>query len=110
MRSAQLAAHEWPGNVRQLRNVVRRICILAKSPLIGLADLPDLGFSHSLASADLFQMTIREATQLLVQSALGRYQGNRTAAARHLGITGGTSRNWLKQDSTSQASSDSAER
>ncbi len=106
---AQLASHEWPGNVRQLRNVVRRICILSESSVIRVADLPDLGLSRVTPSADLFQMTIREANRLLVQAALGRYHGNRAAAARHLGITGRTLRNWLKQESTPPEPSDPAE-
>jgi NtrC-family two-component system response regulator AlgB len=36
-----LAAHSWPGNLRELRNAIERAAILAAGPAIGLADLPD---------------------------------------------------------------------
>jgi NtrC-family two-component system response regulator AlgB len=39
-RSA-LAAHPWPGNLRELRNAVERAAILAAGPEVGLADLPE---------------------------------------------------------------------
>ena len=38
---AALAAHAWPGNLRELRNAVERAAILAEGPEIGLADLPE---------------------------------------------------------------------
>jgi NtrC-family two-component system response regulator AlgB len=36
-----LNGHHWPGNLRELRNVIERAAILAAGPEIGLADLPD---------------------------------------------------------------------
>ncbi|HWE37058.1 MAG TPA: sigma-54 dependent transcriptional regulator [Isosphaeraceae bacterium] len=38
---AALAAHPWPGNLRELRNAVERAAILAPGPEVGLADLPE---------------------------------------------------------------------
>ncbi|MBM4061344.1 MAG: sigma-54-dependent Fis family transcriptional regulator [Planctomycetes bacterium] len=37
---AALRAHDWPGNVRQLRNVIERACALGQPPLLRLEDLP----------------------------------------------------------------------
>lgn len=37
---AAILRHLWPGNIRELRNVIERGCILATPPLLGLADLP----------------------------------------------------------------------
>jgi NtrC-family two-component system response regulator AlgB len=36
-----LARHNWPGNLRELRNTIERAVILAEGPLVGTADLPD---------------------------------------------------------------------
>jgi transcriptional regulator with PAS, ATPase and Fis domain len=95
--TAQLVAYDWPGNVRQLRNVVRRICILAGVSVALVSDLPELPSGKESDPANPFEMTIKDASRLLVQAALRRYEGNRTAAARHLGITVRTLHNWLKQ-------------
>jgi len=40
--AAKLAAYSFPGNVRELHNVIERAAILARGPWIGLAELPDL--------------------------------------------------------------------
>jgi two-component system repressor protein LuxO len=37
---AALARHAWPGNVRQLQNVIRNIVVLSEGPVVDLADLP----------------------------------------------------------------------
>ncbi|HEV3062340.1 MAG TPA: sigma-54 dependent transcriptional regulator [Vicinamibacterales bacterium] len=47
-----LVAHDWPGNIRQLRNVVERACIKASGPVIGVTDLP----------ADISRVTTGAAT------------------------------------------------
>ncbi len=36
-----LTSHRWPGNLREMRNIIERAVILAEGRLIGLADLPD---------------------------------------------------------------------
>ena len=93
-----LCDYDWPGNVRQLRNVVRRVCILARSPVARETDLPELPTPGVPKAQDLFQMTIKQASRLLVQASLRRYRGNKTAAARHLGVTTRTLHNWLKEE------------
>jgi two-component system, NtrC family, response regulator AtoC len=44
-----LMAHTWPGNIRELRNVVTKAAVLARGPVIHAEDLPSL---HSPFSAD----------------------------------------------------------
>jgi DNA-binding NtrC family response regulator len=49
---SRLAAHDWPGNVRQLKNVVERVVVKATSPVIQVHDLPrDLVVPGAAASA-----------------------------------------------------------
>ncbi|MEW6247003.1 MAG: sigma-54 dependent transcriptional regulator [Nitrospirota bacterium] len=38
---AQLAAYDWPGNIRELENLIERLVVLKKSGTIGFADLPE---------------------------------------------------------------------
>ncbi len=100
---AYLCAYDWPGNVRQLRNVVRRICVLGRSTVAEVGDLPELParelpVRELPAPRDLYEMTIKGATRWLIRSALQRFRGNKAAAARHLGVTARTLHNWLKQE------------
>ena len=112
-----LREYAWPGNVRQLRNTVRRLCILAKSEAITAADVGSFGkisVPETLAShveshsenapstvtqyeAELYNATLRDAQQMLVRAALQRYDGNQTAAAKHLGVSPRTLHNHLKR-------------
>jgi DNA-binding NtrC family response regulator len=46
-----LVNYEWPGNVRQLRNVVERLIVRRCGAVIGLADLPSIVRSHTAAPA-----------------------------------------------------------
>lgn len=81
-----LMAHDWPGNIRELENVIERAFILCREGLIGLAHLPgELTASVAGTGAD-----IRSAHQVLdvqaIRAALERNGFNREAAARDLGI------------------------
>ncbi|HJQ98293.1 MAG TPA: sigma 54-interacting transcriptional regulator, partial [Candidatus Polarisedimenticolaceae bacterium] len=85
----RLAAHDWPGNVRELRHVVERAAILADRPSIEPEDLP-LDFSVAapalLAEAASRGATLREVEAAYIEEVLRRTRGNKTAAARILGI------------------------
>ena len=95
----RLIEYDWPGNVRQLRNVVRRVCILAPSHTIRARDLPELpDQAGATETPDIFRMRLRDAEKLLIQHSLRRNKGNRTAAARDLGVSARTLHNRLKQD------------
>ena len=85
----RLTAHEWPGNVRELRHVVERAAILAERASIEPEDLP-LDFSQGapaiLAEAASRGATLREVEAAYIEEVLKRTRGNKTAAARILGI------------------------
>ena len=87
-----LVACPWPGNVRQLQNVLARAAILSSGRPIGVDDLQieyaspaasEPGPSNSLSLKDIVAETERRA----VQHALDQSQWNRTTAARLLGIS-----------------------
>lgn len=83
-----LMAHHWPGNIRELENVIERSFILCDKPLIGIAHLPEEMTAHGKLSTRTSSM--RSARELLdaqaISSALARNANNRLAAARELGI------------------------
>jgi len=88
---ARLRAHAWPGNVRELRNVIERAHILAGSgPLrdahvvIDVRGAPAPGGPAGAAPAEL---NLEQNERRLIRAALDRAGGNKSLAARLLGIT-----------------------
>ena len=83
-----LMAHHWPGNIRELENVIERAFILCNGAHIGVAHLPEELTARKGRKACTF--SIRSARDLLeaqtIYSALERCGYNRLAAARELGI------------------------
>lgn len=85
---AILLQHDYPGNVRELENIIEHAFVLCRSGLIQPEHLPsnlrgtDFGNGQSRAAL----ATLREMERMMLRDALHRHQGNRTAAARALGI------------------------
>ncbi|WCN39223.1 sigma 54-interacting transcriptional regulator [Aneurinibacillus uraniidurans] len=83
--------YEWPGNVRELRNVLERAMVFAESGKIQLADLPDYVLKKaSLPSSQLPVLQhnlLNKAEQDTIQMALQKTNGNKSQAARLLGIS-----------------------
>lgn len=84
----QLQSFSWPGNVRQLRNMIERIVLLEPSSEIGPEHLPDyLRGSPTISERiPLEKMTLAEAEHEIIRRVLIRCKGNKTQAARELGI------------------------
>jgi DNA-binding NtrC family response regulator len=85
----RLVAYAWPGNVRELANVIERAVVLGSGPGIELHDLPPrvAAATSSRGGAPASYETALEAYKRdLVMRALQRHQGNRTLAARELGL------------------------
>ena len=91
----------WPGNIRELRNVIERALVLAEGEVLRLpgplgdgapaAPLPRSGESlaenvaHHLGSASL-QEILKLYKKALIESALQRSEGNQSKAAEILGL------------------------
>ena len=88
-----LKAYQWPGNIRELRNLCERLCILLAGKIIEPDNLPT-EFSDSAQTACLptFRLppTGLDLVKLeanLIQQALELTKGNRSKSARLLGLT-----------------------
>ena len=85
----KLAAYRWPGNIRELANVIERAVVLGSGPEITVTDLPGrIVVSERRTSPE--NLSYREAMEAtrrdLVLKALAQSQGNRAAAAKSLGL------------------------
>lgn len=90
----------WPGNIRQLRNVVERLVITGPDPVIEVDDLPEFLREHDQrANSFLIQpgMTLAEAEKLLIRQTLTHVSSNREEAAKALGISRRTLQYKLKE-------------
>jgi DNA-binding NtrC family response regulator len=89
----RLMSYRWPGNVRQLENVLERLLVLSSSDLISEEDLPEELQRASTNSGSLWPELPEEGVSLegiereLITRALERFRGNQTQAARYLDIS-----------------------
>ncbi|MGE5610411.1 MAG: sigma-54-dependent transcriptional regulator [Bacillota bacterium] len=85
-----LMAYSWPGNVRQLRNVVENMVVLSSGSKLGLDSLPaDIrpAQEQSLGEMNnLVGISITQAEKELIRNTLKMVNGNREQAAKLLGI------------------------
>jgi DNA-binding NtrC family response regulator len=87
-----LATHTWPGNVRELENALTRAVVLAAGAPIAVEHLPAFGQGAAAAANALDAMlvpgfSLDAMERDLIHQALAKAGGNKTAAARILGIT-----------------------
>lgn len=85
---ARLMEYDYPGNVRELENVIEHAFVLCRGGLIEMQHLPPHLRKPSQAAAvpSLAGMTLEAMERLLIGDALRRCKGNRKEAARQLGI------------------------
>jgi DNA-binding NtrC family response regulator len=98
---AAMSAYDWPGNTRELENVIERMILLSEGNTLTGDDLPDELTGVELHGGDktlkgtrdvIFQATERK----MIMEALDTTGGNRTQAAKLLGIARRTLQNKIK--------------
>lgn len=91
-----LKAYAWPGNIRELRNIMERAVILAKGPWIEPSHLPAYVQSSPVKIVLPAGVTAAEAEKELILRTLRQTGNNKAEAARQLGLDVKTIRNKLK--------------
>ncbi len=85
-----LQSYDFPGNIRELRNILERASVLSTSSLIDLLELPG-DLTGRTTKSDAAPATLAEAVarteKECILNALRRSSGNKTEAALHLGIS-----------------------
>jgi DNA-binding NtrC family response regulator len=97
----QLQSYDWPGNVRQLRNVLESIIVMSSRETIDVADLPEpirekeaTPPLQTLLEKDL---PLAEIEKEAIRRALARTGGNRSEASKLLGISARTLQRRIKE-------------
>jgi two-component system, NtrC family, response regulator AtoC len=89
----RLINYHWPGNVRQLENVLERLLVLSSSDLVTIEDLPEDLIASSATTSILWTNLPEDGISLeaiereLISRALEKFDGNQTQAARYLDIS-----------------------
>jgi DNA-binding NtrC family response regulator len=113
---SRLRAHDWPGNIRELRNLLERAAIIAGQGTVQLAHLPggvggasqpaghSATASASASDPNALHLpvgtTVEQAERALIELTLDHTGNNRTRAAEILGISQKTLFNKLKEYAT----------
>src|SRR5215475_1385964 len=85
----RLEAYDWPGNVRELANVIERAVVLGSGATITLDDLPGriaAGGATPVRDVQSYREGLDAARKELLLKALATTHGNRSAAAKLLGL------------------------
>jgi PAS domain S-box-containing protein len=107
---ARLMDHDYPGNVRELENIIEHAFVLCRGAMIELVHLPpQLRGAGETVSPNIAGMTLEAMERFLIANALQHHNGNRTAAARQLGINPSTLFRKLKALGTDQLKSEEDE-
>jgi len=100
----RLLEHSWPGNVRELENTIERSLVLAAGETLQASDIRIEAPRGSTASAHSQQVpllpegeTLEHWEQMMIREALRRANGNKSQAARSLGLTRNALRYRLSQ-------------
>ena len=91
-----LDGYSWPGNIRELENLMERLAALSEGPTVQLEDLPTFLTQQSTGIDDFVLnlppegVALDKVEEFLIREALRRNEGNQTRAAKFLRITRNT--------------------
>ena len=83
MSTRTLEKYQWPGNIRQLHNVISRAIILSTNDKIS----DDQILLEDESAEDLSNLTLKEHEEQILLKRLKEFQGNKTRTAESLGVS-----------------------
>ena len=100
----RLHTYDWPGNIRQLRNVVESAVLLTQGDTLTAAvlNIPTGAGGRQASSGEVYapeNMTLAEIEKHVLEQSLSRCQGNRTLTAEKLGLSRRTIQRKIKEHS-----------
>lgn len=91
-----LEGYDFPGNIRELENILERACIFSRGSEFVLEDL-DLPVKVNSSTEKIESGTIQEMEVKMIKKSLHKWEGNRTKSAKELGISRRTILNKIKE-------------
>jgi len=92
-----LCSYNWPGNVRDLENVIRRMLVMTDGDKVNVSDLPPL-LRSNLFKKERLNRTLEEVENEYIKKVFESVQQNKTRASKILGIDRKTLRKKLEKD------------
>lgn len=94
----RLQQHDWPGNMRELRNTLYRACFASSQESVGVAEIEASLLPSVKESPQQYdQLKLEEIERRVILRRLDRFHGNKARAAIDLGVTDRTLRNKMRQ-------------
>ena len=94
--SEMIASYNWPGNLRELNNVMKRATLLTKGNYIGVAELQQ-SMSHLQPPTETLTLRDEQTELQRIEAALKSANGNKSKAAQLLGVDRKTLYNKIKK-------------
>ena len=94
--SEMIASYNWPGNLRELNNVMKRATLLTKGNYIGVAELQQ-SMSHLQQPTETLTLRDEQTELQRIEAALKSANGNKSKAALLLGVDRKTLYNKIKK-------------
>lgn len=82
----ELVKHAWPGNIRELQNVLTRLILLADDERVHVRDVHAVASLQRPPDGTLPTLRLEELERLAILAALDRHAGNKRVAAHELGV------------------------
>lgn len=101
---AVLARYSWPGNIRELENVIGSACMLAGGPSLDIGDFPAHIQAGNASDPEDNMVSLETVEHRHVLRVLAKLEGNKNRAAEVLGISRGTLYSILAKISESEKS------
>ena len=94
--SEMIASYHWPGNLRELNNVMKRATLMAKGDYIGIAELEQT-MNHTVNQPESLALHNEQTEQQRIEAALRATHGNKSKAAQLLAVDRKTLYNKIKK-------------